>query len=124
MIKAKKIILPVLLGFVLIVSGCTIPGLGGGKVQSEYENDIVIIKDQSVNPQNVKAGQTISLVTYVQNLAEKNPPNFAVTVNLYDTCGVFKEIKPKCPSASPQPGVGETECKNMKLLPKEVKEIS
>ena len=96
---------------------------GGGKLTSQYENDIVIIKEQNVFPQSVKSTQQISLVTYVQNLAERNPDKFAVSVNLYDTCGVFKEIKlERCSTSAP--GATGTECKDMKLLPKEVKEVS
>ena len=111
-----------LIAIVVFVSGCSIPGLPGfgGSVQSQYENDVVIIKDQSVFPQSVKASQQITLVTYVQNLGETNPDKeFRVNVDLYDTCGVFKEIKTTC--------AGTTEggkCKDLKLLPKEVKEIT
>lgn len=98
-----------LVAAVVFVSGCSIPGLdfGGGQLQSKYENDIVIIKDQSVFPQSVKANQQITLVTYVQNLGERQ--EIPVTVSLYDTCGVFNQI-------------GGAEQK-AKLLPREVKEI-
>ena len=120
----NKIYLLSLLAFVIIVSGCTIPGFGGGgSVQSEYENDIVIIKDQHVFPESVKASQKISLVTYVQNLAERNPDKFAVSVDLYDNCGIFSSTIPKCPTTTGTTAT-PTGCKDIKLLPKETKEIS
>ena len=122
--KKNKIVLFMLLISVVVVSGCSIPFFGdGGQVTSQYENDIVIIKDQSVYPQAVKSNQKITLVTYIQNLAERNPDDFKVTVDLYDTCGVFKEngVEPKCPKSDQVEG---TKCKDVELLPKEVKEIS
>ncbi len=99
----------ILITAVVFVSGCTIPGLdfGGGQLQSKYENDIVVIKDQSVFPQSVKAGQSITLTTYVQNLGEKD--KIKVNVFLFDTCGVFNPIG--------------SEEQDVELLPREVKEI-
>jgi len=121
----NKLILGIPLIFVVLVSGCSIPGLpsfGGSGVQSQYENDVVVIKDQSVFPQSVKANQEISLVTYVQNLGERK--EIPVTVNLYDTCNVFGKTEvtrpSSCTSLEAKEGVG---CKDLKLLPLEVKEI-
>ena len=98
-----------LVGAIVLISGCTIPGLdfGGGQLQSKYENDIVIIKDQSVFPQSVKANQQITLVTYVQNVGERQ--KIPVTISLYDTCGVFNSITNQEQTSD--------------LLPREVKEI-
>lgn len=112
--------------FVVIVSGCSIPGLpgfGGGET-GQYANDIIIIKDQSVFPQSVKADQEITLVTYIQNLGERNAVS-DVVVNLFDTCNVFNKITIDRPASCEKINEGkkETGCKNVKLLPKEVKEI-
>ncbi len=115
----NKLLLALPLALVVLISGCSIPGLpdfGGGGVKSQYENDVVIIKDQSVFPQSVKASQEITLVTYIQNLGERI--KIDADVNLYDTCGVFKETKVSKPSGCS--GVG---CK-VSLQPQEVKEIN
>ena len=116
--------------FVVIVSGCSIPGIpgfGGGET-SQYANDIVVIKDQSVFPQSVKADQGITLVTYIQNLGERVPVE-NVVVNLFDTCNVFNKISVDRPAGcdikpdKPDKSDIITGCSNIKLLPKEVKEI-
>lgn len=122
----NKVALFILLIFVVIVSGCSIPGLpgfGGGET-GQYANDIIIIKDQSVFPQSVKADQEITLVTYIQNLGERAAVS-DVKVNLFDTCNVFKSILIDRPASCDKitEGSKETGCQKVKLLPKEVKEI-
>ena len=120
----NKFFLSLLLLSVIIISGCSIPGLPdfGSGAKGQFENDIVIIKDQSVFPDTAKVGQKISLVSYIQNLGEKNPAGFTVSIDLYDTCGVFSAIKAKCPKDADTPS--QTACAQMALLPKEIKEIS
>ena len=98
--------LPLLILFVLAVSGCTIPGtdicipipfLNGQTIN--YANDIIIIKSIQVTPSaTVKSGQTMTLYADIQNVQD---PELAagekiqsVSVELYDYCTTLFENDP------------------------------
>ena len=123
----KLLLVPLV--FVVLVSGCSVPGLPGfgGGTTGQYANDIIIIKDQSVFPASVKANQDITLVTYIQNLGTRGSVK-GVKVNLYDTCGVFSKIRIDRPSSCNKISdrgleTGQTGCDSLTVLPQEVKEI-
>ena len=103
------------LALVVFVSGCTIPGFGGGT--TAYENDVVVIKDLQAIPSAVKSTQQIRLVGYIENLASKSVDT--VAVDLFDHCdGLFTDVKVTCEGTAT-----DTKCSDLKLLPKEIKEV-
>ena len=73
---------------VLLLSGCTIPGIGTlpffGPVTTAYENDVIIVKELTALPENVAPGQPVKLVAYIQNVG--NVQVSGITVELYDYC--------------------------------------
>lgn len=80
---------------VALVSGCTIPGLEGilGQNTISYENDVIIIKELSVLPAQVKAGQPLTVYVDVQNvlpaatMVDGKPVEIKdINVELYDYC--------------------------------------
>lgn len=139
-----KIVLPLILVAVVLVSGCTIPGtdilIPWGNTISQG-NDVVIIRDISATPSTVTAPQPVRLTAAIQNQGTKQFPLTTlnsiapttqppvgltefVVVELYDTCqGLFTDVKVECPSDS-TPTTNSLSCNIKKLLPKETKEIS
>jgi len=99
-------LLPFLLVFVLLASGCTIPVLNievpglpdifGGPTVVQYENDIVIINSLEAVPAEVDAGQTTKIIAYITNKGDRAVGNTddtkggKVSIELYDYCsGLF-----------------------------------
>ncbi len=117
--------------FVLIVSGCTIPGtdieipfvsdLFGTPVEQDT-TDVVVISSLRAIPDTVVPGQTFRIVAYVQNKGSKTLENDnKVVVKLYDYCsGLFELLN----NNKNKQGPSAAEYSIEKLLPYETKEIS
>lgn len=109
---------------ILLTSGCTIPGGFQlpffGATGPTGENDIIRITSLTPFPQSVTQGQTVNLVSYVQNLGEKTINN--LEVDLYDHCsGLFTSVQAATELCDKVEG---TKCTISKILPKETKKIS
>jgi hypothetical protein len=90
----KAVIAAMPLAFVLLVSGCTVPGLdflGMGGQQISYENDVIVISALSVLPAEVKPGQNVMVYADVQNVLKPGAvpagaKYVTAAVDLYDYC--------------------------------------
>jgi hypothetical protein len=118
-----KKLLPFMLVFVVLSSGCTIPVLNieipglpeipgfGGPTVVQYEHDIVIMTSLEAVPNEIDAGQSAKLITYVNNKGDKPVEN--VVVELYDYCsGLFTPEITTCRDNK----AGPTKCEIKKLL--------
>ena len=130
----QKPLLLIPLACILLISGCTVPGLGiqipflpdlFGPPTVEYENDIVVIRNlQAIPAITVKSGQPLTLYADIENLdrPEKNPLT-AVSVELFDYCVNLFTIEPRCPAGDGT--ITTTEgCNFTQFFPKEIKTVS
>ena len=122
------LLLPV--AFVILTSGCTVPGLPFFGGETAYENDVVIIRSLDAFPTTATSNQPITLVAYVQNVGKQDfdgqktvagKPN-TVDVSLYDYCdGLFRTVRVKCPDDS---GFKDKQaCSGITLLRQETKAV-
>ena len=84
----------------LLASGCVMPGglyipvisdLFGPNVE-EFRHEVIVIRSlQAIPSQTMRAGQTLTLRAYVQNLQmpESNPQE-GVEIELFDDCDIFE----------------------------------
>jgi len=120
-----KKFLPIMLVFVALSSGCTIPilnidipGLGGPTVV-QYEHDIVIIKSLEVVPNEIDAGQTAKVLAYIENRGDKKVG--PVYVDLYDYCkGLLTPKVLTCGNKQVSSTQGKTKCTIDEMLPGEI----
>lgn len=120
-------LLPSLLVLVLLVSGCTIPGLEWlFPGPSSEANDVVVIKSLQVTPAaQIEEGQSIHLYADVENIEEPGYPAAKnVQLVIYDYCqNLFDTPKANCPSGTStlaNEGVG---CSLNDLKPKEIRTV-
>jgi len=119
----KKLLFSLFLIFIILTSGCTIPGtdieiplpdIFSGKTE-EMTHDVIVIDSIQATPSDeVRSHQSIRLLAYIKNKQKpESDPQENVIVRLYNDCGIF-EIETECPQGQE---IGDNSCKIPRMYP-------
>jgi hypothetical protein len=92
----RHALLPICLLLAVLVSGCTIPGMGTISIPGVGtigDKGTLSVSSIEAVPGEVAEGQSTTLVAYIEN---KGTRTINATTALYDTCGLFSITKLEC----------------------------